>query len=219
MQTTQKYEIQLPKYSTISKDSVEVVLIAKQFTQADIEKAKKSNGDITLIRYFWFEDELFLVDYLNNDPDDLIEANNTEKIKKIKDIIDNKNVSITEIDMFFYKLEKAKTYYSYFIQKLKSFSKVTEQVNKSTIRVFAENELTFSIIGFTGKGQKRCILRIDTNIENIKTLNLKFDDRMKINGKLKGSIGAERFQVYINKQEELDKLIDLIKGKVHISNH
>ncbi len=58
----------------------------------------------------WFEDELLLIDYLNNDPLELIEKENTEKIRKIKSIIENKlvNDEISDMDMFFHKQDEAK---------------------------------------------------------------------------------------------------------------
>lgn len=81
--STQKYDAVLPKYESISEDSIEVVMIAKTFSTNDIDKARKSKNEITLIKYLWFENQLLLIDYLNNDPDDLIEKENAEKIKKI----------------------------------------------------------------------------------------------------------------------------------------
>jgi hypothetical protein len=51
---------------------------------------------------------LFLIDYINNDPDEE-EKQNTEKIKRIKKIIDGKD-ELSEIEMFFYKKEKSKLF-------------------------------------------------------------------------------------------------------------
>lgn len=214
LQTTQHHEILLPKFKEISKSSVEVVLIAKQFSQPDIDKAKRSNGEITLIKYFWFEDDLFLIDYLNNDPDDLIEALNTDKIKKIKAIIENKPVStLSETDMFFHKLEKSKLLFEIFLSFLQEKGKVNIQVHKHTIRLFTEKNQSFSIIGFTGKSGKKTLLRIDTDIE-IKNLDggLDIDDRKREDGRLKGSMGAERYQVYISDDKQLAKFITAIEG-------
>ena len=64
-----------------------MVLIAKDFNDADIEKAKKSKGEITLIRYIWFEDGLLLIHYLNNEPLELVEKGSSEKSLKVKPII------------------------------------------------------------------------------------------------------------------------------------
>ena len=48
-----------------------------------------------------------MIDYLNNDPDDLIEKENAEKIKKIKSIVDNKP-ELTDAEAFLYGKEEAK---------------------------------------------------------------------------------------------------------------
>ena len=103
LETIQKYGVILPSYNEISKDQIEIIFIAQKFTHIHIANAKKRNN-VTLIKYFWFENDLFLVDYINNDPDDE-EGRNTEKIKKIKKIIDGKD-ELSEITMFFYKKAK-----------------------------------------------------------------------------------------------------------------
>ncbi len=212
LQATQKYDIQLPKYSEISKESVEVVLMAKQFSQPDIEKAKKSNGEVTLIKYFWFEDDLFLIDYLNNDPDDLLEALNTEKIKKIKAIIENKAEStLSETDIFFHKFDKSKLLFNIFFNFLKELNTVKVQVNQNTVRLFTEKNHTFSVLRFTGKGQKKSLLRIDTDLKIDIVDGLKIEDRMKEDGTSKGSMGVERYQVYISNENQLANFITAIE--------
>ncbi|MEI7585026.1 hypothetical protein [Runella sp.] len=52
---TQKYGAVMPKYEIVLEDSIEVVMIAQSFSINDIEKAKKSKNEITLIKYLWFE--------------------------------------------------------------------------------------------------------------------------------------------------------------------
>ena len=85
---TQSYNIELPKHKDIIKDNIELVLIAQNFSDADIEKAKKSKGEITLIKYKWFENDLLLIHYLNNEPLELIPKGNNEKYKgKTENII------------------------------------------------------------------------------------------------------------------------------------
>lgn len=105
--STQEYSVELPKYSEISKNDIELILIAKSFSPTDVTKAKKSKGEITLIKYMWFENQLLLIDYLNNDPDDLIEKENAKKLQKIKNIIDNKP-DLADVDAFLYGKEKLK---------------------------------------------------------------------------------------------------------------
>ena len=85
LETTQKFGIKLPGYNEIKKDEIEIIFIAQKFTQTHILGAKKRNN-ITLIKYFWFEDDLFLIDYINNDPDDEERQNTEKKSKKKQDL-------------------------------------------------------------------------------------------------------------------------------------
>ena len=89
LMSLQTYKADLPQFDQISQESIEVVMIAKSYSSTDIERVKKSKSKnlTTLIRYIWFENELLLIDYINNDPDDLIEKENAEKLRKIKNII------------------------------------------------------------------------------------------------------------------------------------
>jgi|GEM_PF-2583420 len=66
---TQEYGIELPKYKAIIQDNIETVLISNSFSATDIEKVNNFRNDgITLIKYTWFENQLFLLEYLNNAP-------------------------------------------------------------------------------------------------------------------------------------------------------
>ena len=55
------------------------------------EKAKKSIGEITLIKYMWFDNELLLIHYLNNEPNELIAK---EITKQANPIIETKSQNI-----------------------------------------------------------------------------------------------------------------------------
>lgn len=123
MLATQKFNIELPRYETISEDSIEVIMIAKSFSQTDVDKARKSSKEITLIKYVWFENQLLLIDYLNNDPDDLIEKENAEKIKKIKSIIDTK-LELADAESFLYGKEEAKRLFRIFYEYLKNLGEI-----------------------------------------------------------------------------------------------
>ena len=57
--------VELPKMKEMI-DEVEIVLIAKTFTDEQIFRAKKSNDLFTLIKYNWFEDDSFLIDCVHN---------------------------------------------------------------------------------------------------------------------------------------------------------
>lgn len=216
--SNQKYNVDLPKFNEISKENIELILIAKNFSHLDIEKAKKSKDEITLIRYMWFEDELLLIDYLNNDPLELIEKENTEKIKKIKAIIENKPVNddITEIDMFFHKKDEAKRLYLIFYELLKSISTVEIEAQQTKVKV-SVNQQTFSVIGFSGTGPRKAFLQINTNIDEVVALeNLDIDDRVRPNAKKKGSLGVERYEVYLKNQNEIYSFFEVIKSKMKV---
>lgn len=166
--STQKYDVCLPKFTEIAKDNIDLILIAKYFNNLDVDKAKRSKGEITLIRYMWFEDELLLIDYLNNDPLELIERENTEKIKKIKAIIENKpvNDTISEVDMFFHKKDESKRLFNIFYELLKSIASVEIQAQQTKIKL-SVNEICFSVIGIGGKGPRKSFLQINTDINEV----------------------------------------------------
>lgn len=208
--TTQKFNIELPKYEAIAEDSIEVVMIAKSFSQTDVDKARKSSKEITLIKYVWFENQLLLIDYLNNDPDDLIEKENAEKIKKIRSIIDNKP-ELADADSFLFGKEEAKRLFRIFYEYLKNIGDVQLDVQASKIKVSFGGQ-GFSIIGYAGKTGRKCHLVINTNIERVKIMENRFDDRMRTGGKMKGSIGTERYEVFITTEDDLFELLKIIES-------
>lgn len=60
----QDHDIQLPKKREIVSDSLEIILIAKEFSERD--KYNIDSNEITFIKYMWFEGGLFLLQFLNN---------------------------------------------------------------------------------------------------------------------------------------------------------
>jgi len=90
---TQEFDIALPKLKELSRNSIELILIAKSFSPTDIKRADKNKGEITLIKYLWFENQLFLFEYLNNAPDGLNEKKNSVKLAKSKNTNRNKSKS------------------------------------------------------------------------------------------------------------------------------
>jgi hypothetical protein len=208
--STQKYGAQLPKYESISEESIEMVMIAKSFNQNDIDKARKSKNEITLIKYLWFESQLLLIDYLNNDPDDLIEKENAEKLKKIKSIIDNKP-ELADAEAFLFGKEEAKRLFKIFYESLKRIGEAIIQVQASKIKVIL-NKQSFSIIGYAGKTGRKCFLVINTDITEITKLGEIVDDRVRPGKKMKGSIGSERFEVFITTEDELMRMISIIEA-------
>ena len=212
---TQKFNVILPKYETIPEDIIEVVMIAKSFSQTDIDKARKSNKEITLIKYVWFENQLLLIDYLNNDPDDLIEKENAEKIKKIKSIIDNKP-ELGDADSFLFGKEESKRLFRIFYEYLKNIGEIHLDVQASKIKVTFGDQ-GFSIIGYAGKTGRKCHLVINTNIDAVKIMENRFDDRKRADGKMKGSIGSERYEVFITTEDDLFELLKIIESDFYNS--
>lgn len=216
LETTQKYGVNLPSYNEILKDQIEIIFIAQKFTQTHIASAKKRNN-ITLIKYFWFEEGLFLVDYINNDPDDE-EKQNTEKIRKIKKIIDEKD-DFSEIEIFFYKKEKSKLFFEKFFNFLSGFGNVDLKINQTNISLKMKNS-SFSIIPNNGGGKWKAFLQINTDFDITKIPLLVFDDRFnekylkEKGGKPKGSLGKERYEVFIQKEEQLENLISFLREKI-----
>lgn len=208
--STQKYNAPLPIYSAISEDSIEVIMIAKSFSTNDIEKARKGKNEITLIKYLWFENQLLLIDYLNNDPDDLIEKENAEKIKKIKSIIDNKP-ELADSEAFLFGKEEAKRLFKLFYEYLKNIGETIVEVQASKIKILFGKQ-SFSVIGYAGKTGRKSYLVINTNIDSVVMLGDIVDDRVRPNGKKKGSIGSERYEVFITTEEELFKLLSIIEA-------
>jgi len=65
----QKYKAALPEKSAINETEIEVILIAKSFSSVQIDRAKKAKDcPITLIKYNWYGNDFFLLDYVNNAP-------------------------------------------------------------------------------------------------------------------------------------------------------
>ncbi len=208
----QKYKAELPIFEEISQESIEVVMIAKSYSSTDIERVKKSKSKnlTTLIRYIWFENELLLIDYINNDPDDLIEKENAEKLRQIKNIIENKKSLYADVEAFLFGKEEAQRLFKIFYESLNKDGKAELEVQASKIKVSFKSH-TFSAIGYAGKTGRKCFLVINSNIDEVTELGSIVDDRVRPNGKKKGSIGSERYEVFITTEEELLNFISIIK--------
>jgi len=216
IETTQKFGINLPGYSEIIKNQIEVVIIAQKFTQTHILNAKKRK-DITLIKYFWFEEDLFLIDYINNDPDEE-EKQNTEKIRRIRKIIDGKE-DLSEVEIFFHKKDKSKLFFEKFYNFLTGFGNVAVEVNQTNVSLKVK-DFSFSVVSKNGKGTWRAFLQINTNFDISNVPELVFDDRFnqkylkEKDGKPKGSLGKERYEVFIQNEKQLENLISFLRDKI-----
>jgi len=208
----QKYKIDLPQFDVISQESIEVVMIAKSYSTTDIERIKKDENKnlTTLIRYIWFENELLLIDYINNDPDDLIEKENAKKLRKIKNIIENKKSLYADVEAFLFGKEEAQRLFKIFYESLNNLNEATLEVQATKIKV-SILEQTFSIQGYAGKTGRKCFLLINTNIDEVTELGSIVDDRIRPGKKKKGSIGNERYEVFITTEEQLISLISIIE--------
>jgi hypothetical protein len=215
LHATQKYDIELPKFTHINQNNVEIILIAKKFSLTQIERVKKiKENTITLIKYFWFEDDLIFIDYINNDPDDIkIESINTKKVKQIGEIA-NQDPDIYEIDRYFNLKQEAKELFTYFYNFLKTKGEITLEPQQVVMKVRFK-ECTFSVIGLAGKGGNRKILQINTNI-NVTTMNngVRYEDRIRPGQKKKGSLGTERFEVYIRNEDDMKLFCNFIGNKL-----
>lgn len=145
--STQKYEVELPKFTQINHNNVEIILIAKKFSLTQIERVKKlKENTITLIKYFWFEDNLIFIDYLNNDPDEIkIESVNTKKVQQIGAIA-NQDPDIYEIDRYFNLKQDAKELFTYFYNFLKAKAEIILEPQQVIMKVRFKGN-TFSAIG------------------------------------------------------------------------
>ncbi len=211
LQSTQKYEIDLPKFIEINQITVEIILIAKKFSLTHLERVKKlKENTITLIRYYWFEDDLIFIDYLNNDPDEeKIENINTKKIVEIAKIIEQ-NPEQIEIDKFFNLKYKSKDAFLIFLEALKKKAVVDISFQQTKIKIRI-NQQTFSVIGYGGKIGRKSILQINTNIDVSSVKNLIIEDRYRGDkSKMKGSLGSERFEVFIRNDEEMEFFTNFI---------
>jgi hypothetical protein len=215
LHSTQKYEVELPKFTQINQVNVEIVLIAKKFSLTQIERVKKNKeNNITLIKYYWFEEDLILIDYINNDPDDIkIESENTKKINEIKNII-SQDPEMFEIDRFFGLREESKAAFIIFISLLRLKGTVELDFKQTKIGVKV-NSATFSAVSSGGKGARKTILQINTDIDVNPLTNLVIDDRFRgENVKQKGSLGLERFEVFIRNENEIKEFYNFIIPKI-----
>ncbi|CDN32341.1 hypothetical protein BN938_2269 [Mucinivorans hirudinis] len=218
LNATQKYDITLPKFTELNQNQVEVILVAKKYSITQIERVKKiKENNFTLIKYFWFENDLIFIDYQNNDPDDIkIESTNTKKIADIKNII-NQSPDYYEIEKFFGLKPKAKEAFTYFYDFLKGLTKVDIEAQQSKMKIVTE-KTTFSAVGLGGKSGRKSILQINTNI-NILDLSehaeIIYEDRYRGEGvKKKGSLGSERYEVFIRNMDEIREFCDFLKMKL-----
>jgi len=213
LHSTQKYDVSLPKFTEVVQDRVEIILIAKKFSLTQIDRVKKlKENNVTLIKYYWFEDDLIFIDYINNDPDDIkIETVNTKKINDIKNII-SQDPETFEINRFFGAYMEGQEVFLRFLAFLRTVSEVELDFKKTKIGIKTP-KWTFSAIKMGGQGGRRTVLQINTDID-VSNLNeeIQRDDRVREDGKKKGSLGSERYEVYFRNEQEIKTFCNYIKG-------
>lgn len=221
LHSSQKYGVDLPKFTEINQDGVEIVLIAKRFSLTQIDRVKKiKDGNVTLIRYFWFENNLIFIDYVNNDPDDAkIESVNARKISDIKNIIEQ-DPEMQEIDSCFGKYNASRALFLSLFTTLKSFGAVELNFSQTRIRVKTPYT-TFSAVRAGGQGTRKTLLQVNTDFD-VRSLpaEIQVDDRFAEkytsakNGKPKGSLGSERYEVFLRNDDETRIFGDFVKSSL-----
>jgi hypothetical protein len=100
---------------------------------------------------------------------------------------------------------------------LKNIDEVFVEVQASKIKV-SFGEQSFSVIGYAGKTGRKCHLVINTDIDDVVALEGIIDDRVREDGKRKGSIGSERYEVFITTEDDLTKFLSIIEADYHTKN-
>lgn len=215
LQSLQKYDVMLPKYGEINRNNIEIILIAKQFNLSQVERVKRNKeGNITLIKYYWFEDDLIFIDYINNDPDDLkVDDTNSKKINAIKNIV-NQDPEMFEIERFFGLKTESKECFILLLNLLKDLGNVELNYQQTKIKIVIYQQ-TLSIIGLGGKTGRKAILQVNTDIDITSCNDIIYDDRYRGEGvKKKGSVGNERYEVFLRNNTEMKLFFDLIKPEL-----
>lgn len=68
------------------------------------------------------------------------------------------------------------------------------------------------MIGYAGKTGRKCFLVINTDINQVIELGEIVDDRIRPNRKKKGSIGSERYEIFITTEEQLMNFLSIIEN-------
>ncbi len=119
---------------------------------------------------------------------------------------------MSDLEAFFFKKEEAMRFFSIFINTLNQIGKPTIIIQQTKIKV-SFNDETFSIISHWGKTGRKSFLQINTNIDVNKIQGLLFEDRIRPNQKKKGSLGNERYEIFIQNESQIMKFVEYIKEK------
>jgi hypothetical protein len=195
------------------RGDIDVAVSSEKFGLTQIDRVKKlKENNVTLIKYYWFEDDLIFIDYINNDPDDIkIETVNTKKINDIKSII-SQDPETYEINRFFGAYSDGQEVFLRFLSFLRTLSEVELNFKKTKIGITTP-KWSFSAVKMGGPGSRKTVLQINTDID-VSNLNedIQRDDRLRDDGKKKGSLGLERYEVYFRNEQEMKTFCNYIKG-------
>src|SRR5690606_36300783 len=92
-----------------------------------------------------------------------------------------------------------------------NLGEISIEVQTTKIKVIFGNQ-TFSVIGYAGKTGRKCFLVFNTNIKEVISLGEIVDDRVRPNAKKKGSLGSERYEVYVTSEQELMNFLTIIEN-------
>ena len=97
-----------------------------------------------------------------------------------------------------------------FLEYIKSKGDVELEFQQSKIKAKTKTQ-SFSVIGYGGKTGRKSILQINTNIDVTNLKKIIIDDRYRGEGvKMKGSLGSERYEVFIRNEDEMKHFCDFI---------
>ncbi|MDO8550383.1 MAG: hypothetical protein Q7S39_09570, partial [Ignavibacteria bacterium] len=111
----------------------------------------------------------------------------------------------------------AKRLFRIFYECLKKIDEVLIEGQATKIKLTFGKQ-TFSIIGYAGKTGRKSHLVINSNINEVISLEGKYDDRIRSDGTKKGSLGIERYEVFITTEEDLMNFLSIIETDFYKNN-
>lgn len=153
---------------------------------------------------------MIFIDFVNNDPDE----NEAKKLVKKINNMTNQDPNIRALESYFsIHEETSKTLAMMFYKFLNSKGEVSVETHRTKVD-FDIGENSFSVIGYSGKGGRKCFLQLNTDFDVTKVSGLLVEDRVRPNMKKKGSLGNERYEVFLQNEQQMKKLITFLDGKL-----
>jgi len=181
---TQTYNIELPKFNDIKEDSVEMILIARSFSDTDKQSAKQSKESLRLIQYSWIKDYLIL--------DCIGEVKQEIKVKELD----------KEASNLFYRKDEAFRLLNLLYSNLnKLISNVEIEVKSNTIKIKA-GACIMSIVGYMGR---KALLTITTSFAKFEELGNIVKEKVLKN--------KSNYEISISNEAQLYSFISLLSAK------